>query len=85
MNSGLMNFYLLYYAWDEPEEIGVNYYFDGADLDNMEEVLKKEAKKWIEKYVNGKEGIETEQESAEEKVKDKANNKIQSWWKKLWF
>lgn len=51
--SGLMNFYLIYHGWDELEEIGVNYYFVGADLDNIEEVLKSEARKWIDIYVNG--------------------------------
>jgi hypothetical protein len=51
--SGLTNFYLIYHGWEELEEIGVNYYFDGADLDNIEEILKKEAQKWIDKYVNG--------------------------------
>lgn len=50
----LLNFYLIYHGWDELEEIGVNYYFDGADLDNIEEVLKKEARKWIEKHIYGK-------------------------------
>ena len=51
---GLVNFYLIYHGWDELEEIGVNYYFEGADLDNIEEVLKKEARKWIDKYIHGK-------------------------------
>lgn len=52
--SGLMNFYLLYYAWDELEEIGVNYYFEGADLDNIEDVLKSEARKWIQENIDRK-------------------------------
>lgn len=52
--SGLMNFYLLHEAWCELEEIGVNLYFEGADLNNIEEVLKNEARKWIDNYVNAK-------------------------------
>ncbi|BDD01391.1 hypothetical protein [Persicobacter psychrovividus] len=67
--SGLMNFYLIYHGWDELEEIGVNYYFEGADLDNIEEVLKKEARKWIDKYVHGIEVESDEQERTEEKEK----------------
>ena len=51
--SGLMNFYLLYHAWEELEDIGVNYYFEGADLNNIEEVLKSEARKWIDNYISG--------------------------------
>jgi hypothetical protein len=56
----IMDFYLLNHGWRELEEIGVNYYFDGADLDNIEEVLKKAAKKWIDKYVYEKEDSGTE-------------------------
>lgn len=69
--SGLMTFYLIYHGWDELEEIGVNYYFEGADLDNIEEVLKNEAIKWIDKYVYGKEDEEIEQKSTEENEKTK--------------
>lgn len=53
--SGLINFYLINHGWEELEEIGVNYYFEGADLNNIEEVLIMEARKWIEKYVIEKE------------------------------
>lgn len=67
--SGLMNFYLIYHGWDELEEIGVNYYFEGADLDSIEEVLKKEARKWIDKYVHGIENESIEQQRTEEKEK----------------
>lgn len=67
--SGLMNFYLIYHGWDELEEIGVNYYFEGADLDNIEEVLKKEARKWIDKYVNGKKDESDEKQRMVEKEK----------------
>jgi hypothetical protein len=58
----IMDFYLLNHGWRELEEIGANYYFDGADLDNIEEVLKKAAKKWIDKYVYEKEDSVTDQE-----------------------
>lgn len=49
-DSGLLNFYLLHHAWDELEEIGANFYFEEADLTNIETVLKNEARKWIEQY-----------------------------------
>lgn len=52
---GLMDFCLIYYGWEELEEIGENYYFEGADLENIEEVLKNKARKWIDKYIHGKE------------------------------
>jgi hypothetical protein len=67
--SGLMNFYLIYHGWDELEEIGVNYYFEGADLNNIEEELKKEATKWIDKYINGKGDEEIIQKPTEENEK----------------
>lgn len=60
--SKLVNFYLIHHAWEELEEIGVNFYFEGATLNNIEQVLKSEARKWINKYVNGKEDEEIKQE-----------------------
>lgn len=54
----IMNFYLLHHAWNELEEIGANFYFDGADLDNIGSILKKEAEKWIDRYIHGKEDPE---------------------------
>jgi len=63
---GLMNFYLIYHGWDELEEIGVNYYFEGGDLDNIEEVLKNEARKWIQTYVHRKDDESIEQQRTEE-------------------
>jgi hypothetical protein len=47
---GLMPFYLLYHGWDELESIGVNYYFEGADLNNIEEVIQEQATNWIDKF-----------------------------------
>lgn len=54
-DKGLLPFYLLYHGWDELEQIGANYYFEGANLDNIEEVIKEQAKIWIDKYIHGKE------------------------------
>jgi len=47
---GLMNFYLLYHGWNELDEMGVNFYYDGADKSNIEKIIKKEAINWIENY-----------------------------------
>ncbi len=89
---GLMPFYLLYHGWNELEEIGANYYFEGADLDNIEIVIKEQAQKWIDKFINGIEKDDealpttmyksTGGESANLKVS--TTNKTKPWWKKLW-
>ena len=55
---GLIPFYKLYHGWCELEEIGVNYYFEGANLDNIEEVIKEQAKIWIDKNIHGIEDVE---------------------------
>lgn len=47
---GLMKFYLLYHGWDELDEMGVNFYYDGADKSNIEKIIKEEAKNWLDKY-----------------------------------
>ncbi len=69
MDNRIMNFYLLYHAWDELEEIGTNYYYEGATLENIERVLKKEAQEWIDKYINGIGVEEIDQRPTEEKEK----------------
>jgi len=51
--SDLMAFYSLYHAWDELEEFGQNYYYTGADLSNIEELLRKEANQWVDEYIHG--------------------------------
>lgn len=50
---GLMPFYLLYHGWTELEDTGYNYYFEGADIDNIADVVKEQAKIWIKKHING--------------------------------
>jgi len=49
---GLRPFYLLYHGWIELEDIGVNDYFEGANLNSIENVLKEQAQIWIDKYIN---------------------------------
>lgn len=47
-HHSLMTFYSLHFAWKDLEEIGDNYYYPGATLENIEEILKTEARNWIE-------------------------------------
>ena len=39
----LMDFYLLHLAWNELEEIGHNFYYQGVDLQNIKQILKEKA------------------------------------------
>lgn len=36
----IIKFYLLHYAWQDLEEIGTNFYYEGAYLNNIETILK---------------------------------------------
>jgi hypothetical protein len=47
----LMPFYLLYHGWIELEEMGINLYYEEADMNNIEDILRRDAKKWIEEHV----------------------------------
>jgi hypothetical protein len=93
----IMDFYLLYHGWGELEEIGANYYYDGANLNNIETVLRLEARIWIDRYIYGKDNLELKQELEKEKALDstlfgrninkfkkQSNNKTRFWWKRLW-
>lgn len=44
---GLVPFYCLYYAWNDLEQEGYNFYYDGATLENIESILQKEASDWL--------------------------------------
>lgn len=77
MDIRLMPFYLLYHGWDELEQIGANYYFEGADLDNIEQVIKLQAKIWIAKYVHGKEVEEKVENEFKKKNIEKSNNQME--------
>ncbi|WP_395074898.1 hypothetical protein [Flavobacterium sp.] len=43
----ITDFYLLYLAWDELEEIGVNYYYENVDLKTIEATVIEKAKSWL--------------------------------------
>lgn len=78
MDSRLMPFYLLYHGWDGLEQIGANYYFEGATLDNIEEIIKEQAKIWIDIYIHGKEIEEKDEvklgKLKQDKIVDDTNN-----------
>lgn len=65
----ILTFYDIYHGWSELEDIGANYYYEGADLNNIESVLQLEAKIWIEKYIYGRENHELQQALINEKNK----------------
>jgi len=44
-------FYLLYHAWNDLESNGSNYYYQGANLENIDSILKKEANLFVEKFI----------------------------------
>lgn len=46
-NFGLDTFYFLHFAWQDLEAREHNYYYEGATLDNIESLLKKEAQTWL--------------------------------------
>jgi len=52
--DSLNAFYLLYECWGDLEQTGENYYFEGVDLDNIEEALKTEAQIWMDNYLSEK-------------------------------
>lgn len=88
LDERLMPFYLLYHGWDELEQIGANYYFKGANLDNMEEVVKEQAQIWIDKYIHGKE-VESKEETPKiskplvnETTKNQFGNQLNNFGKK---
>jgi hypothetical protein len=45
------DFYLLYWSWDDLDytDNEYNHYWDGARIENIEQIVIAEAKKWIEK------------------------------------
>jgi hypothetical protein len=47
---GLGKFYLLYHAWIELDEMEVNFYYDGADKSNIEDIIKAEAEIWASEH-----------------------------------
>nr|WP_322624911.1 hypothetical protein [uncultured Flavobacterium sp.] len=47
---GLHPFYLLLDAWHDLDHGLYNHYYNGATLDNIESIIKKEAEQWLENH-----------------------------------
>ena len=85
---GLTVFYSLYYGWWSLEEEGYSYYYEGATLENINDLLKKEAKEWIDEYIHGikqKPQEEVKKSNMHEAIK-KASKTSSFWeaWKRFW-
>ena len=48
----LMPFYLLQYSWDQLENEGLNYYWEGVSLGNIKSICAEQAKIWLNKNTN---------------------------------
>lgn len=53
----LVVFDMLDHAWSCLEEIGHSPYYREATIENIESIIMEQAQLWIDKYVDGKEGI----------------------------
>lgn len=47
---GLMEFYLLQYAWDDLQFQPTTEYYEHATLGNIKSICKEKAQEWLEKY-----------------------------------
>ena len=50
LDKAYMDFYLLYYAKDDLLVDEVQWYWDGADRQNIDEIIKERFKKWMDEY-----------------------------------
>jgi sulfur relay (sulfurtransferase) DsrC/TusE family protein len=50
MDSELFYFYLLYFANDELNDMGVQFYWEGADMQNIDTIIKQQFQKWLRQY-----------------------------------
>lgn len=56
---GLITFYLLYHGWNELDDIGVNLYYKGATISNIDQIVKKEANDWVKQFDELQENMPT--------------------------
>jgi hypothetical protein len=49
MESEYMDFYLLYFAKDDLNESENQWYWDGADKNNIDEIIKRKFQEYIDK------------------------------------
>jgi hypothetical protein len=48
----LMPFYLLSFAYEDLEEFKVQFYWDGADRENIDSIIKSEFQRWQNEYIS---------------------------------
>ncbi len=77
----LMPFYLLYHGWSQVEDIGENFYYHGADLDNIEEVIKEESQIWVDEFIKG---TPIKKDISRPVISESEKGNKKSWWKRLW-
>ena len=49
MDSGYMDFYLLYFAKDDLMLDDVQFYWEGADRNNIDQIIREQFQKWLDK------------------------------------
>ena len=78
----LMPFYLLNNGWWSLEDDGFNYYYEGANLNNIEELTILESKLLIVKYIDQE---EEKTKSIEAQIKKTSKKEIEksSFWSKI--
>jgi len=75
-------FYLLYHGWSDLESVGYNYYYVGATLENIESILKDEARLFVSKYIDK---TNIPEKLSLDKQSEEPNSKVmkRTFWKKL--
>ncbi|WP_312769439.1 hypothetical protein [Epilithonimonas sp.] len=48
--SSIFPFYLLKFSWEDLQDLGTSYHYDGVTLQNFNTVVRKEAKIWMENF-----------------------------------
>lgn len=46
--SSIYDFYSLYWAWDDLDDVDMQWYYDGATLDNIEQLAVAKANQWMQ-------------------------------------
>ena len=74
----LKPFYFLYHAWEELDDLGVNFYLENINLTNIANETIKQANLWLDKNktkeVDAKEWKDTHEDSSGSVISSKAKN-----------
>jgi hypothetical protein len=54
MDARLTDFYLLYYAKNDLTEDEVQWYWEGANRENIDGIIKEQFKNWLSKFRPGR-------------------------------